>query len=222
MTWPTKNDFVDGDVLTAAQVNNIGNNLNEFDPTSASSGQVWVADGAGSGAYASPGGGLTLLGSVALTSGSSQSVTGIATTYQNLYIRIRNVTVTSAAGCTLQFGGVTGQYREATRFASQAAKTADAYDNTNMTGNQSDLVVGSFGTTVRGQFHFWIHDYASASTPRKTVYKQGTTYDGVSTFRVEESLGFTWASGGDAAITQVTIAASGTTFTGGSLLIYGI
>jgi hypothetical protein len=54
MTWPTKTDFVDGDVLTAAQVNNIGTNLNIFDPTSATVGQVWTADGAGSGSFATP------------------------------------------------------------------------------------------------------------------------------------------------------------------------
>jgi len=54
MTWPTKTDFVDGDVLTAAQVNNIGTNLNLYNPTSATAGQVPVADGAGSVAFGTP------------------------------------------------------------------------------------------------------------------------------------------------------------------------
>ena len=54
MTWPTKTDFVDGDVLTATQVNNIGTNLNLYDPTSATSGQVPIADGAGSVAFGLP------------------------------------------------------------------------------------------------------------------------------------------------------------------------
>lgn len=48
MTWPTKTDFVDGDVLTAAQVNNIGTNLNLANPTGITDGYVLTADGAGS------------------------------------------------------------------------------------------------------------------------------------------------------------------------------
>jgi len=53
MTWPTKTDFSDGDVLNAAQMNNIGTNLNLFDPTSATLNQVPLADGAGSVAWGS-------------------------------------------------------------------------------------------------------------------------------------------------------------------------
>jgi hypothetical protein len=51
MTWPTKTNFIDGDVLTAAQVNNIGTNLNLFDPTSATANQVPLANGSGSVAW---------------------------------------------------------------------------------------------------------------------------------------------------------------------------
>lgn len=51
MTWPTKTDFVDGDVLSAAQVNNIGTNLNVFDPTSVAANKVLTADGSNDAAY---------------------------------------------------------------------------------------------------------------------------------------------------------------------------
>jgi hypothetical protein len=61
MTWPTKTDFVDGDVLTAAQVNNIGTNLNIFDPTSATNGQVPIANGSGSAAWGSIASGLSIM-----------------------------------------------------------------------------------------------------------------------------------------------------------------
>lgn len=51
MTWPTKTDFVDGDVLSAAQVNNIGTNLNVFNPTSVANHKILTADGSNSAAY---------------------------------------------------------------------------------------------------------------------------------------------------------------------------
>lgn len=86
MTWPTKTDFVDGDVLNASQMNNIGSNLNIFNPTSATNGQVWVANGAGSGAYASAGGGLTQIGTASPTSGTTVTFSSIPATYKSLIL----------------------------------------------------------------------------------------------------------------------------------------
>jgi len=86
MAWPTKTDFVDGDVLTAAQVNNIGTNLNLFNPTSATANQVPLANGLGSVAWGSvPAGGMTLIASGTL-SGSSVGFTSIPQTYVHLYL----------------------------------------------------------------------------------------------------------------------------------------
>lgn len=51
MSWPTKTDFVDGDVLSAAQVNNIGTNLNVFNPTSIAANKILTADGSNDAAY---------------------------------------------------------------------------------------------------------------------------------------------------------------------------
>lgn len=51
VVWPSKNNFANGGVLTAANMNNIGDTLNVFNPTSATNGQVWIANGSGSGAY---------------------------------------------------------------------------------------------------------------------------------------------------------------------------
>ena len=53
VVWPSKNNFANGDVLTATNMNNIGDTLNVFNPTSATNGQVWIANGSGSGAYGS-------------------------------------------------------------------------------------------------------------------------------------------------------------------------
>lgn len=76
MTWPTKTDFVDGDVLNAAQVNNIGTNLNLYNPTSATTGQVPIADGAGSVAF----GNLSVPSTYTQITPSSISYTGTSAT----------------------------------------------------------------------------------------------------------------------------------------------
>lgn len=120
MTWPTKDDFVDGDVLTAAQVNNIADNLNLFDPTSATSGQVPVADGAGSVAWGGVASGLNLItpstvtatsGTIAINTNGSVSLTTVTTafsingvfssTYKN-YLVLMDVVASGSAAVNLR------------------------------------------------------------------------------------------------------------------------
>jgi hypothetical protein len=86
MTWPTKTDFVDGDVLTAAQVNNIGTNLNLADPTGITDGYVLTADGAGSMGWEQvAAGGMTLLASGSFAAGvGTTTVSSINQTYNSL------------------------------------------------------------------------------------------------------------------------------------------
>lgn len=124
MTWPTKDDFVDGDVLTAAQVNNIGTNLNVFNPTSATNGQVWVANGSGSGAYGAVGGG-TVIASGTSTSITELSLTSIPGTYRSLQFNWR-ATPSTTATPWLRVNGATANYRY-----------VYAYPNTNVYGSAS-------------------------------------------------------------------------------------
>ena len=86
MAWPTKTDFADGDVLTAAQVNNIGTNLNLANPTGITDGYVLTADGANSmGWEALPAsGGLTLLASGTFT--TTTTLSSIPGTYKQLQL----------------------------------------------------------------------------------------------------------------------------------------
>ena len=49
VVWPSKNNFANGDVLTASNMNNIADTLNVFNPTSATNGQIWVANVQGQG-----------------------------------------------------------------------------------------------------------------------------------------------------------------------------
>lgn len=83
VVWPSKNNFANGDVLTAANMNNIADTLNVFNPTSATNGQVWVANGAGSGAFGTVASGLTLVSptTIANTGGTATINTGGTVTF---------------------------------------------------------------------------------------------------------------------------------------------
>jgi hypothetical protein len=107
MAWPTKTDFVDGDVLSASQVNNIGTNLNLFNPTSATSGQVPIADGLGSVAYGTPSGGITVISSGSL-SGTALDLTSIPSTYKALELILTNASFNSTNNWGLQLNGQAG------------------------------------------------------------------------------------------------------------------
>ena len=111
MTWPTKTDFADGDVLTAAQVNNIGTNLNEADPTGITDGYVLTADGAGGMGWELPGGGWTLISSdnqtgVSLT---DYTISSLPQTYKSLLLVWRMGESTTATPM-LRWNGLTSNY----------------------------------------------------------------------------------------------------------------
>lgn len=112
MTWPTKTDFVDGDVLTANQVNNIGTNLNLADPTGITDGYVLTADGAGSMGWEAVNSGAVFLGEVDLQSIATASVSGLTTTgYKSLLFSITSFTNASSGGSIgLRFNGNTGSF----------------------------------------------------------------------------------------------------------------
>jgi hypothetical protein len=108
MAWPTKTDFVDGDVLSASQVNNIGTNLNVFNPTAATNGQVWIANGTGSGAYGLPASGsITVLASGNLST-TQLNLTSISSSYEQLQLIIRDARPSTLNNFGLQLNGATG------------------------------------------------------------------------------------------------------------------
>ena len=148
MTWPTKTDFVDGDVLTAAQVNNIGTNLNIFDPTSATSGQVPIADGAGSAAWGSVPSGLAVMtpSAVSVTGGSATINANGSVSFTSVTTRLNlDGVFTSAYANYLiawycQIGTTAGG--QAFRFRASGAESSSGY-------TYQALTVDS--TTVAGQ-----------------------------------------------------------------------
>jgi hypothetical protein len=191
MAWPTKTTFADGDVLTAAEVNNIGTNLNLFDPTSATVGQVPVADGSGSVAFGTPpagalkivtpsavataGGTATINtnGSVSLSAADGLSLQGIfSATYDNYLVKM--VAIYSAASgndsFVWQIGGVdqsASPVQQSIRANSTTVTTANALSNwicepTTTSPTMVDIVI--FSPFLSAQTRYYSNSFNRKST----------------------------------------------------------
>lgn len=171
VVWPSKNDFIDGDVLTAGNVNNIADTLNVFNPTSATNGQVWVANGTGGGAFGTPvSGGWTSLATGTITSGNSSDITGYSMSYKHLAVWIYNISLGTADSITirpfntsvLSSGGT--MTTNAVRLASTTVDTDGSYFTTanhlqlNFLRNQTN--------NVTNWIEFYIPDYAASLNRR--------------------------------------------------------
>lgn len=234
MAWPTKDDFVDGDVLTAAQVNNIADNLNLFDPTSATNGQVWVANGSGSGAYASAGGGLTQIAQATPTSGTTVTFSSIPATYKSLLVVATGLTVNGSSmthyGLTYNTSTSTNvvgrfDYTAAVAGVSQTATMEGNYGITPcnpVSGNNYNVLSSNANNT----FIWQVWDYANSTSQNKLTTMWSTYISRVGTYPVSGvGSGVHQAVG---TINQLVIrvangtAASAQTFTAGTITLYGV
>jgi hypothetical protein len=210
MAWPTKTDFVDGDVLTAAQVNNIGTNLNVFNPTSATNGQVWVANGSGSGSYATfTSGGWTLINSGSM-SGSSTITSSSFADYRQLHIDLVGVTTATAGNPGLRLNGIS-----TSSYASIIIQptSSSAWSNSLSTGDTMSFLGGVVDTST-----YSIDVYnTSQTTALKNIVSLMTTTN--TSFNRKMSWGQANIA---AAMTSLTIFLSGTTFTAGNYYFYGL
>lgn len=225
MAWPTKTDFVDGDVLTAAQVNNIGTNLNVFNPTSATNGQVWVANGSGSGSYQAAGGGMTLITSGSLAGINGVTLSSIPGTYQHLQLNIFEA-YTSVINNLLVVNpnsSASGAQAVGYYVYGDAATTAVTEASTGATpGNISALVYTPTDSTRRAYWSYTYLDYANTTNTRKVI--QSTSLG------IKIGTGNVIAQG--SAVGTVTISAAitslqlstlgGTNFTAGNYELWGI
>jgi len=110
VVWPSKNNFANGDVLTAANMNNIADTLNVFNPSSATNGQAWIANGSGSGAYGSVGAPVSIAAATA-TSVASVTISSIPGTYRALQFNINATPVTTAQPLLRINGATDSNYR---------------------------------------------------------------------------------------------------------------
>lgn len=218
MAWPTKTDFVDGDVLSASQMNNIGTNLNLFNPTSATNGQVWLANGSGSGSYSTlTTGGYTSIASGTFTSGNTTlTLSSISGSYKHLYLSVYNLTFTASSPIIYVRlnNNSSGSYYSQFRYGSTTtpAVTSDA---TNLL-NEWRIANGIASGNVLG-FQLWIPNYTQTTDPtiRGNWNYFSNNNDGiVGAGRLNLLAG--------AAVNRIDVVASTSTFAGGSYILYGV
>jgi hypothetical protein len=224
MTWPTKDDFVDGDVLTAAQVNNIADNLNLFDPTSATNGQVWFANGSGSGAYATPASGsMTLITSGSLASMSTIIISSIPGTYKHLQLHLKDV-YASTTGASIFVEPNNEAFAHRRWMASTAATPTTAVDGVDISSAggvmASTLAVISANTGTRTDMIVNLYFYADTSIYMKQCDYIARTQDASN--NLVTGLGHA-AYFESAAITSIELVKSGApSITAGDYYLWGI
>lgn len=181
VVWPSKNNFANGDVLTAANMNNIADTLNVFNPTSATNGQIWTANGSGSGSYQTPSADAwTSLASGNLTT-AAVNLTGISQSYKNLHLYLVGasgnlngspyIQINNQSG-TIYFATMTGtnttggvQYtrtQTSTGFPFLSFQNMDAATTANFFYIQ---FLNYTSTTSDRVFPFWTRHNATGATP---------------------------------------------------------
>lgn len=220
MAWPTKTTFVDGDVLTAAEVNNIGTNLNLADPTGITDGYVLTADGSGSmGWEAVPSGGMTEIASGVLTGGTTTSITSIPGTYKDLIIYIRDVYDPSGLSSNLTFNSVTTTEYAYARFG---VDNTSLRALTGISGTNISIVATTVATATTSALfaQIRIKDYASAV--RQGVLAHCAAKNSLGQVQTLHTFGhFNSNTNTPSAITSVQINFS-TTPDAGTYVLYGV
>lgn len=216
VVWPSKNNFANGDVLTATNMNNIGDTLNVFNPTSATNGQVWIANGAGSGSFQTPtSSAFTSLDSGTLSGTLKSSATISAVGYKWLYVQVSGITSSGGAfrpQMTSTPSSGTNQY---IRYNELTGSTAGS-GGVNTIAPQSFTMLASGGTN---NFEVWWYQ-PTATTGWQYAYANywglqsaGTIYSGIQWVAIDRT----------AAITGFNFnLSSGGTMTGGTYRIYGV
>lgn len=211
MTWPTKDDFVPGDVLGSAQVNNIADNLNLFNPTAATNGQVWIANGSGSGAYATPAsGGITVLASGSLST-SALDLTSISASYKALELVLMDANFSTTNNWGLQLNGLTGP-----TFGYGAVRQYGTTNFNQTSGTTFGLDAGTWGSGAITQMRFYFPFY-SVNRYQLGFYETITRTSAIGGYAV-----FTYLDA-QMIINRIRIfSASGATFTAGTYELRGI
>ena len=220
MAWPTKTDFVDGDVLTAAQVNNIGTNLNLANPTGITDGYVLTADGAGSmGWEAVSANAWTSLATGNMTT-TAVNITGIPGTYRNLHLFVVGLSMTSNSNMLFRINGQTGNIHWATMTG--ASSTAGTQSTRTDTASGSQPLNFNFmdAATSANFFYIQIPNYASTTSDRAIPFwtRHNSTTSTPSGAIV--AMGVIGITGYMNAITEINLL-GGTAFDAGTYVLYG-
>lgn len=213
MAWPTKTTFVDGDVLTAAEVNNIGTNLNVFNPTSATNGQILTANGAGSASFVTPvaGGGFTLIASQTLTT-NSYTFSSIPGTYKHLFWW--------HSGARQSQNNNIYMYPNGSSFASSLFELNNSYGTTWSSGSTAWTYNYAGSTESYATNTGWIYNYSSTSVWKSANWQQASAYgNGALPWR----LGYgTFAQTSAITSLQIQAAGAGSPTMQGTFYLYGV
>lgn len=228
MAWPTKTDFVDGDVLTAAQVNNIGTNLNLANPTGITDGYVLTANGANSmGWEAVDAASYTLISSGTISSASTVTISSIPATYKHVELWIYSLSLTSndqmyVDGLNATYPGGAGTSNSNTISASGI--TVAAEDSASGSYGFVRLLLGERLITNSNARNFFVgrwYDYASTTIARKIAHGFGAYLAGASASATEQATGVGQLTT-LAAINQIRIFFPSATISSGNWQLWGI
>ena len=180
-----------------------------LDFTSSSSAVFLKADGASAAS-----GGMTLISTTTL-SGSTTSVSSIPNTYNSLMFVIRGMTASASGEPRFKINGSTTNHEFVGVFNGGSAIEATNNNGAQMTyGNNMDETDDDNCWTLK------IDNYTSSTTPKSWTF-YGTyvkTTGGVSKAKIMLAGGYSLTT----AVSSLDIVASSGTFSGGSILTYGV
>jgi hypothetical protein len=206
-----RNDFTAGEVLAAADLNDtFGSKVNY--PSGGADGNALIKSGT-SAAWGSAGG-QTLISTTSLT-GSSVLVSGIPQTYKNLRLVIRGFySTTDDGGLTIRVNNDSTANRHlSTNFGNVRNIQFNATSWINSTAGQDN------GTT-QGFILVDILDYTNTSTWKAALqYQWNVAFDNTAQLNTASLM---HSYNQTTAISSLSFAPNSGTFSGGSVLLYGI
>jgi hypothetical protein len=230
VVWPSKNNFANGDVLTAANMNDIADTLNVFNPTSATNGQVWQANGTGGGAYGSiAAGGMTLLSTTSLVGQNSVTISSINQTYNELHVwayDLRTATasttfdITHSTSKDMSVAGFYVQESAPTTFTSYANNSVTTYLASNTPGQKLPQIGAGYYAQVWIRFRFYTQTAAGRNIEwelARTGRQNGAAAEWVTSYVQGQ-----WRSDGPLDNLRFYITGGVATFAEGTVRIYGV
>jgi hypothetical protein len=215
--FPVKADYATGDVLSAANMNDLSGTLNYIDPTGETNGYVLTRNSGATGglewAAAGTGGGLTLLQTLTL-SGSSTTSSSISSAYKNIVVHVKNAYGNILEDMTLRFNSDTGSnyyWQNINGVGGSAGAGGAAADSKIYFALLNDT--STIGKQTNGSFR--IYNY----TATDTVYYESTSFARDNSNNRHITTAGIYDN--SAAISTITFLASSATFTAGTAYIYG-
>jgi hypothetical protein len=238
--FPVKADYTTGDVLSAANMNDLSGTLNYLDPTAkgdlfpassgtaltrlavGANGTVLTADSAEAtgmkwAAAGGSSGGMTLLSTTSL-SGASTTISSISGSYKNLQIVVRDFASTSDFGLLVEFNSdaTAANYMQYVLRASAPSNSALYADNSTVGMEIAGFALKA--STADFMAVIDIYDYASSATYKVATSSATALTNASAKSTCLTQLGY-WST---TAISSLKFKTTVGTFSAGTVLIYGV